>query len=101
MKIPKKINNKSPTMNIEVTKKILFFFIPCSITNKFCAPIASIKLKPVEKPKIKDAQSNYAIIGRYILPKKIMNEIKRLKPGQGKEIHITDAIKNLILKCVL
>ena len=52
----------------------------------------------VEKPKIKDAKSNYAIIGRYILPKKIMNEIKRLKPGQGKEIHITDAIKNLILK---
>ena len=27
-----------------------------------------------------------------------MNEIKRLKPGQGKEIHITDAIKNLIFK---
>ena len=27
-----------------------------------------------------------------------MNEIKRLKPGQGKEIHITDAIKNLIIK---
>ena len=52
----------------------------------------------VEKPKPKDAKSNYAIIGRYILPKKIMNEIKRLKPGQGKEIHITDAIKNLIFK---
>ena len=52
----------------------------------------------VEKPKLKDAKSNYAIIGRYILPKKIMNEIKKLKPGQGKEIHITDAIKNLILK---
>ena len=52
MKIPKKINKKSPTTHIEVTKKILFFFIPCSITNKFCAPIASIKLKPVEKPKI-------------------------------------------------
>ena len=52
----------------------------------------------VEKPKIKDAKSNYAIIGRYILPKKIMEEIKILKPGQGKEIHITDAIKNLIYK---
>ena len=52
----------------------------------------------VEKPKIKDAQSSYAIIGRYILPKSIMKEIKRLKPGQGKEIHITDAIKNLIYK---
>ena len=52
----------------------------------------------VEKPKIKDADSNYAIIGRYILPKKIMKEIKMLKPGQGNEIHITDAIKNLIYK---
>ncbi len=52
----------------------------------------------VEKPKIKDANSNYAIIGRYILSKKIMKEIKLLKPGQGKEIHITDAIKNLIYK---
>ena len=27
-----------------------------------------------------------------------MKEIKRLKPGQGNEIHITDAIKNLIYK---
>ena len=52
----------------------------------------------VEKPKIKDAKSNYAIIGRYILPKTIFREIKRLKPGHGKEIHITDAIKNLIYR---
>ena len=27
-----------------------------------------------------------------------MGEIEKLKPGQGNEIHITDAIKNLILK---
>ena len=52
----------------------------------------------VEKPNIKDTPSTYAIIGRYILPKKIMNEIKKLKPGKGNEIHITDAIKNLIFK---
>ena len=52
----------------------------------------------VEKPKIHKAKSNYAIIGRYILPKSIMNEIKQIKPGQGNEIHITDAIKNLIYK---
>ena len=51
-----------------------------------------------EKPKIFNAKSNYAIIGRYILPIKIMKEIKNLKPGQGNEIHITDAIKNLIHK---
>ena len=52
----------------------------------------------IEKPSIKQAPSNYAIIGRYILPSKIFSEITKLKPGQGKEIHITDAIKNLIYK---
>ena len=52
----------------------------------------------IEKPSIKKAPSNYAIIGRYILPINIFNEIKRLKPSQGGEIHITDAIRNLILK---
>ena len=52
----------------------------------------------VEKPKVNQAKSNYAIIGRYILPKIIMSEIKKLKPGQGNEIHITDAIRNLIYK---
>ena len=49
-----------------------------------------------EKPSIKKAPSNFAIIGRYILPKKIFSEIKKLKPGQGGEIHITDAIRSLI-----
>ena len=37
----------------------------------------------VEKPSIKKAPSNFAIIGRYILPTKILGEIKKLKPGQG------------------
>ena len=52
----------------------------------------------VEKPSIKSAPSNYAVIGRYILPKKIFNVLKHQKPGKNKEIHITDAIRNLILK---
>ena len=52
----------------------------------------------VEKPDVKKAPSTYAIIGRYILPSTIFNEIKKLKPAQGGEIHITDAIKNLIFK---
>ena len=51
----------------------------------------------VEKPSIKLAPSNFAIIGRYILPKKIMKKLKNLKPGQGGEIHVTDAIKQLIV----
>ena len=52
----------------------------------------------IEKPSIKKAPSNFAIIGRYILTSKIFAEIKKLKPGQGGEIHITDAIKYLIHK---
>ena len=50
----------------------------------------------VEKPSIKHAPSNNAVIGRYILPKKIFNKLANLKPGKGGEIHITDAIQSLI-----
>jgi UTP--glucose-1-phosphate uridylyltransferase len=52
----------------------------------------------VEKPSIKEAPSNYAVIGRYILPSSIFSEIKSLQPVKGEEIHITDAIRNLIYK---
>jgi UTP--glucose-1-phosphate uridylyltransferase len=50
----------------------------------------------IEKPKIKEAPSNKAVIGRYILPKKIFAKLKNLKPSKGGEIHITDAIQLLI-----
>ena len=50
----------------------------------------------VEKPSIRFAPSNYAVIGRYILPKKIFKILKKQKPGQNGEIHITDAIRTLI-----
>ena len=52
----------------------------------------------VEKPSLKNAPSSYAIIGRYILPKKIFKILQNQKPGQNGEIHITDAIKTLIDK---
>tara|TARA_B100001093_G_scaffold21899_1_gene19580 strand:- start:56 stop:409 length:354 start_codon:yes stop_codon:yes gene_type:complete len=50
----------------------------------------------IEKPSIKTAPSNKAVIGRYILPKKIFLKLKKQKPGKGGEIHITDAIQSLI-----
>ena len=52
----------------------------------------------VEKPSIKSAPSNYAVIGRYILSAKIFKILKKQKPGKNGEIHITDAIKTLILQ---
>ena len=50
----------------------------------------------VEKPSINKAPSNKAVIGRYILHKNIFSKLKKLKPGKGGEIHITDAIRSLI-----
>ena len=44
------------------------------------------------------APSNYAVIGRYILPYKIFKILKKQRPGKGGEIHITDAIRKLIEK---
>ena len=52
----------------------------------------------IEKPKLSEAPSNYAIIGRYILPKKILSVLKNQERGKGGEIHITDSIKTLIKK---
>ena len=51
----------------------------------------------IEKPSVKKAPSNNAVIGRYILPKKIFNKLKNQKKGKGGEIHITDAIRRMIL----
>ena len=50
----------------------------------------------VEKPNIKSAPSNNAVIGRYILSKKIFKKLQNQKKGNGGEIHITDSIRKLI-----
>jgi len=50
----------------------------------------------IEKPSLSKAPSNKAVIGRYILPKKIFSKLLKQKPGKGGEIHITDAIQSLI-----
>ncbi|MDD3476832.1 MAG: UTP--glucose-1-phosphate uridylyltransferase GalU [Sulfurimonas sp.] len=46
----------------------------------------------VEKPESKDAPSNLAIIGRYILTPDIFDILEETKPGKGGEIQITDAL---------
>lgn len=54
-------------------------------------PLADLK----EKPKLEDAPSNYAIMGRYILNPEIFDILKNQAPGSGDEIQLTDAIKEL------
>ncbi len=46
----------------------------------------------VEKPDPKDAPTNMAIIGRYILTPDIFDILGNTKPGKGGEIQITDAL---------
>lgn len=49
----------------------------------------------IEKPKLADAPSNYAIMGRYILRPEIFEILDSLKPGAGGEIQLTDALVEL------
>lgn len=46
----------------------------------------------VEKPKVEDAPSNLAVIGRYILDPQVLKNLNKLKTGAGGEIQLTDAI---------
>jgi UTP--glucose-1-phosphate uridylyltransferase len=46
----------------------------------------------VEKPAQGEAPSNLAVIGRYILTPKVLQNINKVKGGAGGEIQLTDAI---------
>jgi UTP--glucose-1-phosphate uridylyltransferase len=49
----------------------------------------------VEKPKLSNAPSNIAILGRYIITPAIFEILQTTKPGAGGEIQLTDALKEL------
>ena len=50
----------------------------------------------VEKPKVEDAPSNLAIIGRYVLTPEVFASIEAVEPGKGGEIQLTDGLKHLL-----
>ncbi|MDE3202542.1 MAG: UTP--glucose-1-phosphate uridylyltransferase GalU [Acidobacteriota bacterium] len=50
----------------------------------------------VEKPKLEDAPSKQAIIGRYVLTPRIFELLETTTPGAGGEIQLTDGIKALL-----
>jgi UTP--glucose-1-phosphate uridylyltransferase len=49
----------------------------------------------VEKPTPRDAPSNLAAIGRYVLTPEIFECLRSIEPGKGGEIQLTDAINLL------
>ena len=75
---------------MEVDKKDVssYGIIESSIFKKNIYKIKNM----IEKPKVKDAPSNLAIVGRYILLNNIYKYIKKTKIGSGGELQITDAI---------
>jgi UTP--glucose-1-phosphate uridylyltransferase len=52
----------------------------------------------VEKPRIEDAPSNLAIIGRYILSPGIFEALQETGRGSGGEIQLTDGLRRLLSK---
>ena len=51
----------------------------------------------VEKPQ-KNAPSNLAVIGRYILTPRVLQNLNQIKPSAGGELQLTDAIAEEIVK---
>ena len=57
----------------------------------------SVALKGlVEKPSPKDAPSTLAVLGRYILPSKVLDLLETTVAGVGGEIQLTDALDELL-----
>ena len=58
---------------------------------------SSVELRAlVEKPAPEDAPSDLAVLGRYILPAKVLDLIAETGAGVGGEIQLTDALDTLI-----
>lgn len=55
----------------------------------------------VEKPSMKDAPSNIAILGRYIITPRIFDILSKTRSGKGGEIQLTDALRVLASKEVI
>jgi UTP--glucose-1-phosphate uridylyltransferase len=60
-------------------------------------PFKSVPVKGlVEKPSSKDAPSNLAVLGRYILPSAVLGLLETTVAGVGGEIQLTGALDELL-----
>ena len=50
----------------------------------------------MEKPKLADAPSNLAVIGRYVLTPTVFETLSDIKPGAGGELQLTDGLRALL-----
>ena len=72
----------------------------CGVADLGGAASESLKSIPlrglVEKPVPKDASSNLAVLGRYILPSAVLDLLETTIAGVGGEIQLTDALDELL-----
>ena len=67
------------------------------IGGHIATPFSSMKInKLVEKPSFKDAPSDLAVLGRYILPPAVLGLLESTQVGVGGEIQLTDALDALL-----
>ena len=64
----------------------------CDVVDDTLRRVRSV----VEKPRAEDAQSNLAVIGRYVFSPGIFDALGRITPGVGGELQLTDAIGLLL-----
>lgn len=50
----------------------------------------------VEKPAPESAPSNLGVVGRYVFMPSIFDHLRRIKPGAGGELQLTDAVQSLL-----
>jgi len=64
----------------------------CDVVDDTLRRVRSV----VEKPRAEDAHSNLAVIGRYVFSPGIFEALRRITPGVGGELQLTDAISLLL-----
>jgi UTP--glucose-1-phosphate uridylyltransferase len=67
------------------------------LDGKESVPFNSVPMKGlVEKPLREEAPSNLAVLGRYILPAKVLDLLENTEADVGGEIQLTDALDELL-----
>ncbi len=67
------------------------------IDKKKTNPFNSVPIKGmIEKPSLEEAPSNLAVLGRYVLPPKVLDLLEKTEAGVSGEIQLTDALDELL-----
>lgn len=104
----KQDNLAGMTKRFEMTgnSQILVEAVPYDQVDKYgVVDCAGVQLAPgecagiramIEKPAVDEAPSNMAIVGRYVLSKRVWDLLAKTMPGAGGEIQLTDALDTLL-----